>query len=514
LPSPSVAVVVDDSLADSSRQTLATSSSSNSTDDDEEEEEGEAAPLSLKLKRQLLTRSSTMPILKKRQKQSRQGDNDDDDERSSDYDYDDGESSGDDAANDAADVVDDDELSRIEKDAVRLLATLGRLYDSPLPKSGDTMSVYTYKLSKAVQFRRAVLDDEAEAFGRWGLPVLLYTTSKRTLCTLLSAVLLEKKVVIVCSNLRVLSGFVLALVRLLAPFEYQSPLITAVPASLASLFEAPVPLLAGTPVRPAPEHLRADDIVLYDIASRSLECSAPLPQLPGRASLVQAMAPHVVRLRRTYRHCYGKRDQSLPVRLAKSLSSSVSAHSTSASSLSSPSFKANHFKSSSLAMRAQTFGTPTADIAVDVPTAASSSSSSQAGGNDSNDSGVDGPGIRARRDDDGMPWSIDTLPLTVSDENFLLASRVALVVREHFSSMFSSFRQHVVRDLTDRENPVSTFIDTSFLQQERWTYADIVFFRQFFGTQTFHQYRNDMLYRIDATLSATLRRQTEAAKLH
>jgi hypothetical protein len=62
----------------------------------------------------------------------------------------------------------------------------------------------------------------------------------------------EMQVVVICQNLRVLSACVFSLLLLLRPLNWAGPVIVALPMSLHTYLESPVPLIVG--VQQLPEN--------------------------------------------------------------------------------------------------------------------------------------------------------------------------------------------------------------------------------------------------------------------
>ena len=76
---------------------------------------------------------------------------------------------------------------------------------------------------------------------------------------LYSAAMLEKQIVVVCSNLGLLSACALGIVALVAPLRWQGLLIPVLPTSMSMYLEAPVPYIMGLPRMPR-EFTRWEDV--------------------------------------------------------------------------------------------------------------------------------------------------------------------------------------------------------------------------------------------------------------
>ncbi len=109
-----------------------------------------------------------------------------------------------------------------------------------LPEPGERLA-----LSEQLQCVRVTGDEEADAFSKFGVPDTLLALGARSLCTTLSALLQETKVVVACSDVTKLSQLVLALSCLLRPFFWQGVLITTLPEQFKPLLGAPTFVLCG-----------------------------------------------------------------------------------------------------------------------------------------------------------------------------------------------------------------------------------------------------------------------------
>ncbi|KAI5447501.1 hypothetical protein KIW84_015089, partial [Lathyrus oleraceus] len=87
--------------------------------------------------------------------------------------------------------------------------------------------------------------EEALSLSVWTTSTTCRVLSLDTLLALLTGVLLEKQVVIVCPNLGVLSAVVLSLIPMIRPFQWQSLLLPVLPAKMIDFLDAPVPYIVG-----------------------------------------------------------------------------------------------------------------------------------------------------------------------------------------------------------------------------------------------------------------------------
>ena len=165
-----------------------------------------------------------------------------------------------------------------------ILDALIRYRAEKLPAKGLKLTFQISQYLNPIQFRRPFFDEEEELYAEWGLPLAFFQLSFKTIIQLLSAILLERKVVIYCKNHRYLSSLILAIPPLIRPFRYQSVMIPLLPQKLPSLLEAPVPFLIGVTKLDKSLDIPTDVIIL-DVRKDSLKSSMPLPLLPNSKEL-------------------------------------------------------------------------------------------------------------------------------------------------------------------------------------------------------------------------------------
>jgi hypothetical protein len=112
----------------------------------------------------------------------------------------------------------------------------------------------------------------------------------------LTAVLLERQVVVFCPNVGLLSSIVLSMIPLLLPFSWQSlllPILPATPSSQLDLLEAPVPFVVGVVFKTPEVRSRAKALVRVNVYKDRVRNAGALPPLPQVAALTEALAgPH------------------------------------------------------------------------------------------------------------------------------------------------------------------------------------------------------------------------------
>ncbi|GLI61000.1 hypothetical protein VaNZ11_003258 [Volvox africanus] len=197
---------------------------------------------------------------------------------------------------------------------------LDQLYRHPLVHPGEQMTlrfggVATLQFTRPVLGRRftvvgppraiqAYAEAElAEGLQHWTAAVLCRSLSLDNLLLVLTALLLERQVVVFCPHISVLSGCVLGLLPLLRPFCWQSLLLPVTPTSMMGFLEAPVPFVLGVQYKTSEVMARCSHLIRVNVYKDQVKnAGAALPQLPGLKRLTAALAPHHALLRRRLAH--------------------------------------------------------------------------------------------------------------------------------------------------------------------------------------------------------------------
>ncbi|KAG9397463.1 DENN (AEX-3) domain [Carpediemonas membranifera] len=126
---------------------------------------------------------------------------------------------------------------------------------------------------------------------------LFYLVSIPHTLQIFTAILLERKVIVVSDRVELLPHFIEALQSLLFPFEWPHTVQHVLPPKLHWILDAPVPFLVGLTVSDAVDTLgivprdstppgdMPDDMVVLDLDSDTLILPEPLPELPEHARL-------------------------------------------------------------------------------------------------------------------------------------------------------------------------------------------------------------------------------------
>lgn len=137
--------------------------------------------------------------------------------------------------------------------------------------------------------------EEALALSIWTVATVCRALSLESVLSLLSGVLLEKQIVVLCPNLGVLSAIVLSLVPMIQPFEWQSLLLPVLPKKMIDFLDAPVPFIVGLQHKPTNKKLKTANLIRINVNKDQVKtCS--LPQLPRYRELFSELSPVHARL--------------------------------------------------------------------------------------------------------------------------------------------------------------------------------------------------------------------------
>ncbi|ESW34620.1 hypothetical protein PHAVU_001G167000 [Phaseolus vulgaris] len=199
-----------------------------------------------------------------------------------------------------------------------LLQIVCRYHAQPIPPRGSDFVFHPLEHLQAIQYIRhsvAALgfDDcpncsepaqdnmklaaaeEALSLSVWTMATTCRVLSLDSVMTLITGVLLEKQVVIVCPNLGVLSATVLSLIPMIRPFQWQSLLLPVLPGKMIDFLDAPVPYIVGIQHKPVDLNMRTTNLVLVNILKDQV-AMCPLPKLPQHKELLSRLSPIHARL--------------------------------------------------------------------------------------------------------------------------------------------------------------------------------------------------------------------------
>ncbi|KAK1559708.1 hypothetical protein Q3G72_017478 [Acer saccharum] len=137
--------------------------------------------------------------------------------------------------------------------------------------------------------------EEALALSVWTTATICRFLSIESVLALVTGVLLEKQVVILCPNLGVLSAIVLSLIPMIRPFQWQSLLLPILPGKMLDFLDAPVPFIVGLQNKPADLKIKTSNLVKVNVLHDQVKmCN--LPSLPRYKELISKLRPIHARL--------------------------------------------------------------------------------------------------------------------------------------------------------------------------------------------------------------------------
>ncbi|KAH1201122.1 DENN domain-containing protein 5B [Glycine max] len=137
----------------------------------------------------------------------------------------------------------------------------------------------------------ALLVEEANALSVWAVACLCGTLRLENVLTFFAGVLLEKQIVVVCSNLGILSASILSVIPLIQPYRWQSLLMPVLPNDMLEFLDAPVPYVVGIKNKTSELQSKFTNVILVD-ADRNQVKSPTIPQLPRQKELVSSLRPY------------------------------------------------------------------------------------------------------------------------------------------------------------------------------------------------------------------------------
>ncbi|XP_066332627.1 uncharacterized protein [Miscanthus floridulus] len=159
--------------------------------------------------------------------------------------------------------------------------------------AGSTIELRSRDTSLEVAEMRNSLfaEEESTALSTWAVASICGCLRLEHVMTLFAAALLEKQIVIVCSNLGMLSASVLSILPLIRPYRWHSLLMTVLPNDMMDFLDAPVPYIVGVQNKTSDVLNRLPNAVVID-ANRNQIKSSSVPQLPQHRELLSALRPY------------------------------------------------------------------------------------------------------------------------------------------------------------------------------------------------------------------------------
>ncbi|XP_011078073.1 uncharacterized protein LOC105161915 [Sesamum indicum] len=140
-----------------------------------------------------------------------------------------------------------------------------------------------------------MVEEEAAALSVWAVSCLCGSLRLDHVLTLFAGALLEKQIVVVCSNLGILSALVLSLIPLIRPFQWQSLLMPGLPNDMLDFLDAPVPYIVGVKNKTSEVQSKSPNVILVD-ANKNQVKSPTIPQLPQQRELYSRLSSYHAKL--------------------------------------------------------------------------------------------------------------------------------------------------------------------------------------------------------------------------
>ncbi|CAH9065928.1 unnamed protein product, partial [Cuscuta europaea] len=140
-----------------------------------------------------------------------------------------------------------------------------------------------------------MVEEEATALSVWAIACLCGSLRLEYVLTLFAGALLEKQIVIVCSNLGVLSACVLSIIPLIRPYQWESWLMPVLPNDMLDFLDAPVPYIVGVKNKGSEVQSKLTNAIVVD-ANKNQVKSHSIPQLPQHKELYSRLSPYHAKL--------------------------------------------------------------------------------------------------------------------------------------------------------------------------------------------------------------------------
>lgn len=163
--------------------------------------------------------------------------------------------------------------------------------------AGSTIDLKSCSSSLAfVEAHSALMsEEEATALSVWTIACLCGSLRLENVLTLFAGALLEKQIVVVSSNLGILSALVLSVIPLIRPYQWQSLLMPVLPNDMLDFLDAPVPYVVGVKNKTTEVQSKLTNSILVD-ANKNQVKSPTIPQLPQQKQLYSSLSPYHAKL--------------------------------------------------------------------------------------------------------------------------------------------------------------------------------------------------------------------------
>ncbi|MQM12290.1 hypothetical protein Taro_045206 [Colocasia esculenta] len=134
-------------------------------------------------------------------------------------------------------------------------------------------------------------EEEATALSVWTIACVCGNLRLENVLMMFAGALLEKQIVVVCSNLGILSAVVLSAIPLIRPYQWQSLLMPVLPNDMLDFLDAPVPYIVGIKHKTAEVQSKLSNVILID-ANKNQVKSHSVPHLPQQKELFSSLSPY------------------------------------------------------------------------------------------------------------------------------------------------------------------------------------------------------------------------------
>jgi hypothetical protein len=134
------------------------------------------------------------------------------------------------------------------------------------------------------------VEEEATALSVWAIATICGSFRLEHVLTFFAGALLEKQIVVVCSNLGILSALVLSIIPLIRPYQWQSLLMPILPNEMLDFLDAPVPYIVGVKNKTNDVQSKLTNAIIVD-ANKNQVRSPTIPQLPQHKELFSLLSP-------------------------------------------------------------------------------------------------------------------------------------------------------------------------------------------------------------------------------
>ncbi|KZV49441.1 hypothetical protein F511_13216 [Dorcoceras hygrometricum] len=145
-----------------------------------------------------------------------------------------------------------------------------------------------FKKDTQVKLKLAVAE-EAASLSFWTTATICRVLSLESILALVTGVLLEKQVVVLCPNLGVLSALVLSIIPIIRPFEWQSLFLPILPGKMLDFLDAPVPFIVGIQHQIS-DLKKTSNLVRVNVTKDQVK-TCYLPLLPRHKELISELGP-------------------------------------------------------------------------------------------------------------------------------------------------------------------------------------------------------------------------------